>query len=99
MGKTYGQPGGLENALEVARRVMHAVEGRLESFEIGNEPDIFDLVGHRPENYTVAEYVREWNQYADACSESVLRGNEYGLEKTRLFQGLTSSGFAKGWTV
>jgi hypothetical protein len=99
MGKTFGQPGGLNNSLEVARRVMHSVKDRLESFEIGNEPDIFVLVGHRSGNYTLADYIREWNDYADACSESVLKGNEYGLEETRFFQGLTTTGDTKGWTA
>ncbi|KAF1828565.1 glycoside hydrolase family 79 protein [Decorospora gaudefroyi] len=99
MGKTYGQAGGLENAMEVARRVMHAVQDRLESFEIGNEPDIFWLVKHRPRNYTMAEYISEWNQYADAASESVLKGNQYGLEETRFFQGLTTTGDNEGWTA
>jgi hypothetical protein len=99
MGKTFGQPGGLENALEVARCVMHTVQDRLESFEIGNEPDIFWLVGHRARNCTMADYIREWNHYADACIESVLKGNEYGLEETRFFQGLTTTDDNEGWTA
>ncbi|KAK5163458.1 GTP-binding protein gtr2 [Saxophila tyrrhenica] len=99
MGNTYGTPGGLENALEVARHVMHTVGGRLDSFEIGNEPDIFYLVGHRPKNYTLADYVRQWNEYADACSSQVLKGNPYGLAETRFFQGLTTASGEQEWSA
>jgi hypothetical protein len=99
MGKTFGQHGGLDNSLEVARRVMHTVKDKLESFEIGNEPDLMWIFGHRPKNYTMADYIREWNDYADACSESVLKGNGYGLEETRFFQGLTTTGDNEGWTA
>lgn len=91
MGKTFNISGGLQNALEVAELVMHAVGSRLESFEIGNEPDIFYRVDHRPESYTANDYIREWNEYADACSAQVLEGNRYGLEEVRFFQGLTTA--------
>jgi len=43
----------------------------------------------RPLNYTTAEYVKEWNRYADAISKRVLKGNSYGLDPWRLFQALT----------
>ncbi|KAJ4351415.1 GTP-binding protein gtr2 [Didymosphaeria variabile] len=98
MGQTYGVEGGKENAVEAAKLVMNRVKNRLESFEIGNEPDIFYLVGHRPENYSMAEYVSQWNEYADAVSEEVLKGNQYGLEERRFFQTGTFAG-GKGWTV
>lgn len=99
MGKFHGQPGAKANAMEVAKAVMESTEGRLESFEIGNEPDIFDLVGHRPEGYTMEQYVAEWNEYADAAVEEVLRGNSYGLPTARCFQGCVFSGAVKNWTV
>lgn len=59
LGKTYNLPGGLENTLEVARLALHAVGPRLESFEIGNEPDMFPRFGHRKEGYTMEEYVKD----------------------------------------
>lgn len=99
MGKWYGQPGAKENALEIARLVMDSVQHRLEAFEIGNEPDIFILAGHRPDNYTLAQYISEWNEYADAASEQILKGNKYGLDETRFFQGCVFSDLNQTWTV
>ena len=92
MGKTFGKPGGIDNAMEVAKIVVDYVQDRLESFEIGNEPELMPLFGHRPKNYSVAEYVREWNEYADVASEKILKGNKFGLEETRFFQGFTFTG-------
>ncbi|RDW59108.1 hypothetical protein BP5796_12032 [Coleophoma crateriformis] len=99
MGKDYGQPGAKENAMEVARLIVNAVQGRLESFEIGNEPDLMFRVGDRPANYTLTDYVREWNEYADAATEQVLKGNKYGLQGPRFFQGGTLAGINKTWTI
>jgi hypothetical protein len=98
MGQTYGVKGGKENAMQVAKLVLERVQDRLESFEIGNEPDLMYLVGHRPENYTVADYVWEWNEYADAASEQVLNANPYGLDETRFFQAGTITEYYD-WTV
>lgn len=98
-GHSFGQPGGLENALEVAQIVMDKVQDKLESFEIGNEPDIMWVPGHRPQTYTLQEYVDEWNSYADAASERVLKGNPYGLEEVRFFQAMTNAMHFERWTL
>jgi len=98
MGSDFNTPGGLDNALEVARMVMNTVQGDLDSFEIGNEPELMSLFGERPENYTLAEYVDQWNSYADAVSENVLKGNPYGLAETRFFQAFTFGGEEEPWT-
>lgn len=92
MGNTFGKEGGLENAMEVANIVLEYLQDRLESFEIGNEPDLMVRFGHREEGYSMTEYVQEWNEYAANTSELVLKGNKYGLEEKRFFQGLLIAG-------
>jgi hypothetical protein len=92
MGTDYSEEGGLDNAMEVAKLVMDHVQDRLESFEIGNEPEFFVTLGERQKNYTIDDYVRDWNKYADAASERVLKGNKYRLDETRFFQGGTFIG-------
>ncbi|UNI15426.1 hypothetical protein JDV02_001961 [Purpureocillium takamizusanense] len=77
----------LDNTIEVCRLVVRALRRDLIALEIGNEPDLYPT-RVRPANYTVVDYVREWNRYADAISRRVLRGNGYGLEEWRFFQGL-----------
>lgn len=79
---------GLENALNEARIALSYIKGNLVAFEIGNEPDLYpgDV---RPLNYTTADYVKEWNHYANAISKHILRGNPYGLDSWKLFQALT----------
>lgn len=88
----------LENALAEARIALSHIKGDLVAFEIGNEPDLYpgDV---RPLDYTVADYVREWKHFADAISDQVLRGNDYGLEDWRLFQALTFVFIEYGFTV
>ncbi|KAF4980457.1 hypothetical protein FDECE_17876 [Fusarium decemcellulare] len=92
MGKTFGQEGGLENAIEVAGIVVDHVQGDLESFEVGNEPELMVRFGHRSEGYELKDYVKEWNQYAAKAAEDVLANNKYGFEKKRFFQGLLVAG-------
>lgn len=77
----------LDNTVEVCRLVVQALRRDLIALEIGNEPDLYPT-RVRPANYTVVDYVREWNRYADEISRRVLRGNRYGLEEWRFFQGL-----------
>lgn len=100
MGTSYNTTNGLENALEVARNVMDVVQDKLDAFELGNEPDLMVRLGVRDANFTVSEYVLQWNLYADAVSAFVLKNNSYGLEDTRLFQAFTiaSSGSGEQWT-
>ncbi|KAI0019706.1 glycoside hydrolase family 79 protein [Xylariomycetidae sp. FL0641] len=99
MGKTFGQPDGLDNAMEVAQLVVDYAQDYLESFEIGNEPDIFVEVGHRNGSYTMEDYVEEWNNYANNASERVLKNNKWGLEETRFFQALAVAHFEEDWSV
>ncbi|KAJ6443625.1 glycoside hydrolase family 79 [Purpureocillium lavendulum] len=77
----------LDNTIEVCGLVVAALRHRLIALEIGNEPDLYPGRA-RPANYTVVDYVREWTRYANAISRRVLRGNRYGLEEWRFFQGL-----------
>ncbi|GJN69906.1 hypothetical protein PLICBS_003958 [Purpureocillium lilacinum] len=77
----------LDNTVEVCRLVVQALRRDLIALEIGNEPDLYPT-RVRPASYTVVDYVREWNRYADEISRRVLRGNRYGLEEWRFFQGL-----------
>ena len=82
--------GNTKNSVEFFNGMLQAIGGiaNLTAVEIGNEPDLY--AGEvRPENYTVADYVQEWKEYADAISKDVLNGNEYGLEDWRFFQALT----------
>ncbi|KAH6976443.1 glycoside hydrolase family 79 protein [Ilyonectria sp. MPI-CAGE-AT-0026] len=98
MGNTFGKKGGLENAIEVAKIVMDYTKNSLESFELGNEPDLMVPFGHRAAGYSMGDYVREWNEYAANTSELVLKNNKYGLAKRRFFQGLLIAGADKpGW--
>lgn len=93
MGKTFGMEGGLENALEVAQKVMDTVQDQLESFEVGNEPDLMARIfNHRPSTYNMDDYISEWIDYAKATSKAVLKGNKYGLDETRFFSALTFAG-------
>lgn len=92
--------GGLDNAMEVAEIVTDRAQDRLESFEIGNEPELFVALGERQGNYTIGDYVRDWNMYADAVSERVLKGNKYMLDETRFFQeGTFTGGQDPEWNV
>ena len=77
---------------------MHTVKGELETFELGNEPELFASNDFRPEIYTIEDYVEDWNHYADVVSEHVLKGNPYGLEETRFFQAFTLAGDEQPWT-
>lgn len=99
MGNTFDQEGGLEGALEVAQIVMDLTQTNLESFELGNEPDLMWRFAHRPEGYNLEDYVKDWNQYAAAVSTNVLKGNRYGLPEKRFFQGMTSAANEEEWSL
>ncbi|RYP39332.1 hypothetical protein DL767_002243 [Monosporascus sp. MG133] len=69
MGNMFDKEGGLENALENALEVVQIVVGmvqdRLESFELGNEPELMArLFDHGPSDCTVEDYVKEWKMIA-----------------------------------
>ena len=78
----------LQNALDEARVALSHIKHNLVALEVGNEPDLYpgDV---RPLNYTTADYVKEWNIFADAISNQVLKGNSFGLDYWRIFQALT----------
>ncbi|KAJ5825366.1 hypothetical protein N7474_002504 [Penicillium riverlandense] len=88
----------LENAIAEAEVALSHIKDNLVAFEIGNEPDLYPGAV-RPLNYTVANYVDEWNYFADAISEKVLRGNSYGLESEKLFQALTFASTMNNFTT
>ena len=78
---------GLNNTLEVCEQVMNTLKSSLITFEIGNEVDLYPCAV-RPCDYDIHDYLQEWTTYADAISESVLRGNRYGLDEQKFFQAL-----------
>ncbi|KAH8817312.1 glycoside hydrolase family 79 protein [Xylogone sp. PMI_703] len=84
--------GTVENAVAEAQLCMDHAKHSLISFEIGNEPDIAASQGFAPKNYSLADYVDEWLEYADAISENVLKGNRYGLDERRFFQAFAYAG-------
>ncbi|CAG8091796.1 unnamed protein product [Penicillium salamii] len=88
----------LENALAEAKVALSHIRGDLYAFEIGNEPDLYpgDV---RPLDYTVADYVKQWRAFADAISNEVLHGNQYGLEDWKLFQALTFIFYFNGFST
>ncbi|CAG8921660.1 unnamed protein product [Penicillium salamii] len=88
----------LENALAEAKVALSHIRGDLYAFEIGNEPDLYpgDV---RPLDYTVADYVKQWRTFADAISNEVLHGNQYGLEDWKLFQALTFIFYFNGFST
>ena len=72
------------NAVNMAKAIFRAFDDDavrsagvvLDRLEIGNEPDIYSFVGHRPENYTVEDYVSDWEPLAAAVVDAVgIRGN------------------------
>lgn len=40
--------------------------GHIQAFEIGNEPDLYKYHGTRSHSYTLQDYFRQWNAFADA---------------------------------
>ncbi|KAJ5662692.1 hypothetical protein N7462_011618, partial [Penicillium macrosclerotiorum] len=88
----------LENALAEAEVALKHIKENLVAFEVGNEPDLY--AGEvRPLKYSEAEYVQEWERFADAISKRVLRGNPYGLDDWKLFQALTFATKDDGWST
>ena len=72
------------NAVNMAKAIFRAFDDDavrsagvvVDRLEIGNEPDIYGFVGHRAENYTVEDYVSEWEPLAGAVVEAVgIQGN------------------------
>ncbi len=58
--------GKLDNAVEEARAVSNAVEGRLLALEIGNEPDLFARTGHRSGTWDYDHWHGEYRRFKAA---------------------------------
>lgn len=79
----------LSNALAEARAAVQYIGSDLESFEIGNEPNLYIEQGKRPNGYTQSDYVQQWLDYSTAVSEQVLIGNNASLQVWPMYQVLT----------
>lgn len=62
-----------ERAAEEAAYVAGTLGGRLEYFQIGNEPDFYHDAnnGTRPPNWGFADYLAEWTAFAEAIAARV----------------------------
>ena len=90
---------GIPNAVAEAKVALKYIGANLESFEIGNEPDLYPIQAVRPSNYTEADYVAEWTKHAEAVTQQVLASNEYGLNPWTNYQALTYTGFNKNFSL
>lgn len=70
----YGINFATETAAQMAGEISY-VQGKLgssvQSFELGNEPDLYHSNGLRPSTYTFSNYLTEWNADAGAIRASV----------------------------
>ncbi|KAI1323042.1 hypothetical protein F5Y16DRAFT_415293 [Xylariaceae sp. FL0255] len=73
---------GLAQCVLEASAVYNALGDSLYAFEIGNEVDGWPGGERRPANWTIQDYVTQWNQYATAISQNLT-----GADADRLFQG------------
>ena len=85
---------GIPNAVAEAKIALKYIGKNLESFEIGNECDLYVSQSVRPPNYTELDYVTEWTVHASDVTEQVLALNEYGLNAWTIYQALTYAGGA-----
>ena len=58
--------GTVENAVALARAVTEVMGERLITFQIGNEPDLFVLQGHRSAPYGYNQWLAEYRKYKAA---------------------------------
>ncbi|KAK1573747.1 glycoside hydrolase family 79 protein [Colletotrichum navitas] len=65
----------------------------LMSFELGNEPDLYDHNRFRTSSWTGSQYVKEWRERADAVWERVLQPR--GL-RSNLFEASASTAWVAG---
>ena len=56
-----------ENAIQEAKLPAAAAKGNLLGFEIGNEPDLFTVEGHRHTGYDYDAYLREYRASRSRC--------------------------------
>ncbi|KAI3317185.1 glycoside hydrolase family 79 protein [Xylariaceae sp. AK1471] len=73
---------GLDQCVLEAHAAYNALGESLHAFEIGNEVDGWPGGSRRSSNWTVQDYVTQWNQYATAISQNLT-----GVDAMRLFQG------------
>ena len=63
--------GSLDNAVQEARAIMEAAGDRLLALEIGNEPDLFGLAGHRTGAWDYAHWIGEYRRFKTAIRASL----------------------------
>lgn len=63
--------GTVENAVALARDVAEVMGERLIAFQIGNEPDLFVLQGHRAAPYGYGEWLAEYRRFKSAIRAAV----------------------------
>lgn len=82
-----------KDAVQQAKAAIDAIGlDHLQSFEIGNEPDLYVSQGVKGSGYNLEDYVKQWLAYADQ-----LNGNFTNIPK-RFYQALTfASGHAPAW--
>jgi len=52
------------SAVDQAVAVAAAAKDRLLCFQIGNEPDLFGRIGHRPASFGYSEYIQDFRRFA-----------------------------------
>ncbi|KAI3335233.1 hypothetical protein F4824DRAFT_465188 [Ustulina deusta] len=73
---------GLAQCVLEANAAYDALGDSLYAFEIGNEVDGWPGGSRRSENWTIQDYVMQWNEYATAISRNLT-----GEDAVQLFQG------------
>ncbi|KAB5514880.1 hypothetical protein GE09DRAFT_1046446 [Coniochaeta sp. 2T2.1] len=73
---------GLAQCVLEADAVYKSLGDSLYAFEIGNEVDGWPGGSRRSANWTIQDYVTQWNQYAEAISQNLT-----GQDDMRIFQG------------
>jgi len=63
--------GSPEDAADEAACVAKYAGQRLAAFQIGNEPDLYNMNGLRPKNWEFADYLKQWRDYAGAVRRRV----------------------------
>ena len=63
--------GTVENAVALARDVASLMEDRLVAFQIGNEPDLYVLQGHRAAPYGYEQWLAEYRRFKAAIRAAV----------------------------
>ncbi|KAH7336474.1 hypothetical protein BKA65DRAFT_459224 [Rhexocercosporidium sp. MPI-PUGE-AT-0058] len=78
--------------IALAPYLCKILKGRVDSWEMGNEPDLFWLAGQRAENYTESEYVSDWRamrrdlKAAMSCNEPFMAPSFAGLAVESIFK-------------